>query len=121
MEVLTSGANLAQYGFGASGGALIITMKKGAAQGAPRSDIVRFPFKGYYRQRTFYTPKYDHAATAGSVNQTLSTVYWNPDIGSDSNGNASVPYLNNVEKGNYRVVIEGIDDDGNFRQASFTV
>jgi hypothetical protein len=113
VEVLTSGANLAIYGLGASGGALIITMKKGAAQGAQASDIVRFAFKGYYQERTFYTPKYPHAETDPEFNQTVSTIYWNPNIGSDKDGRASIQYTSSGAKGNYRIVIEGIDDDGN--------
>ena len=42
-----------------------------------------------------------------------STISWNPNIITDKDGKASFEYFNNDTKGTYRVVIEGIDDDGN--------
>ena len=41
------------------------------------------------------------------------TIYWNPNIITDKDGKASFAYFNNDIKGTYRVVIEGIDDNGN--------
>jgi uncharacterized protein YfaS (alpha-2-macroglobulin family) len=42
-----------------------------------------------------------------------STIYWQPDIITDKEGKASFEYFNADGKGTYRVVIEGIDADGN--------
>lgn len=41
------------------------------------------------------------------------TIYWNPDIQTDTNGNASFSCYNLGLKGNYRVTVEGIDRSGN--------
>ena len=40
-------------------------------------------------------------------------LYWNPNIATDKNGNVSFEYFNAGSKGTYRVIIEGIDVDGN--------
>ncbi|MCO5945870.1 hypothetical protein [Mucilaginibacter flavidus] len=42
-----------------------------------------------------------------------STIYWNPNIITDKDGKASFEYFNADGKGTYRVVVEGIDADGN--------
>jgi len=120
IEVLKSGAYLAIYGFNASGGALVITMKKGTGSDAAiPSDIVNYQFKGFYAVRTFYVPKYAHTPTDRGVQHQNATIYWNANIGTDNDGKASIEYLNTGPKGNYRVVIEGIDDDGNLGRQVF--
>ena len=120
IEVLKSGSYLAIYGSNAPGGALVITMKKGPGSGASvASDIVSYQFtKGFYSARTFYVPKYAHQSTGPAAHQN-ATIYWNPNIGSDKDGNASFEYFNGGAKGTYRVVIEGIDDDGNLGRKVF--
>ena len=42
-----------------------------------------------------------------------STIYWQPELITDKDGNASFEYYNADRTGNYRVVIEGIDNKGN--------
>jgi hypothetical protein len=114
IEVLTSGANLAIYGSNAPNGALIITLKRGAGNsslaGITVDGLITYKFNGYYKAREFYFPKY--AATSQNASE-LKTVYWNPNIITDVNGKASFDYFNTAGKGNYRIVIEGIDADGN--------
>ena len=120
IEVLRSGAYLTLYGSNAPGGALVITMKKGPGNSASvASDIVSYQFKnGFFSARTFYVPKYAHRSTSPAAHQN-ATVYWNPNIGSDKDGNASFEYFNGELKGDYRVVIEGLDDDGNLGRQVF--
>ncbi|MGZ3945526.1 MAG: hypothetical protein ACXVJB_11320, partial [Mucilaginibacter sp.] len=48
-----------------------------------------------------------------------STVYWNPNILADKDGKASFEYYNADTKGTYRVVVEGIDDDGKLGRAVY--
>jgi hypothetical protein len=42
-----------------------------------------------------------------------STIYWNPEIRTDNDGNASVEYYNADRPGIYKIIVEGIDDHGN--------
>ena len=54
------------------------------------------------------------ASKTGMQNADMrTTIYWNPNIITDKDGKASFEYFNNDTKGVYRVVIEGIDTDGN--------
>jgi hypothetical protein len=117
IEVLRSGAYLAIYGSEAPGGALVITTKRGSEDGYAIANrdptgIITYPFSGFYKARKFYSPKY---GTKNNVQQPdlRSTIYWNPNIITDKDGKATFEYFNADTKGTYRVVVEGIDDNGN--------
>jgi len=123
IEVLTSGANLAIYGSNASGGALIITTKRGGEMDttykqAQPNGLITFPFMGVYKAKAFYEPKYQPANNR-QLPDNRTTVYWNPNIVTDRDGKASIEYFNNDSKGTYRVVVEGIDIEGNLGRAIY--
>jgi hypothetical protein len=115
VEVLTSQSYLSMYGSNAAYGALVITLKRGSELGNPASiavdGLITYKFKGYYKAREFYSPKYTSKNEAQIVDER-KTIYWNPNIITDEKGKASFEYYNGG-KGNYRVVVEGIDGDGN--------
>jgi outer membrane receptor protein involved in Fe transport len=119
IEVLTTGGYLAQYGSGASGGALVITTKRGGENtgsyqtSAQPAGLIAFRFRGYHVARTFYTPKYDHPKTDTEPFDFRAAIYWNPNVTIDEKGKASISWFNADAKGTYRVVVEGIDNDGN--------
>ncbi len=117
IEVLTSGSYLTVYGSNAPGGALVITTKRGGDNKYLTSEIpeglITVPFKGFYRARTFYTPKYSGPKTDGQAPDLRNTIYWNPILMTGPDGKTSFSYFNNDTKGVYRIVIEGIDGDGN--------
>jgi TonB-dependent Receptor Plug Domain len=122
VEVLRSGNYLSIYGSEAPLGALVITMKHGGEGTAyytqlQPNGIMTFPFPGFYKAKAFYTPKYEHKNTGQPDNRT--TIYWKPNILTDKDGKASIEYFNNDTKGTYRVVVEGIDDDGNLGRAVY--
>jgi len=80
----------------------------------PKSDILTINPMGYVKKRDFYVPKYAVAKQApGAANDLRTTIYWNPKIVTDNTGKASFEFYNADGKGNYRVVVEGIDGDGN--------
>jgi hypothetical protein len=117
IEVLRSGASNAVYGSDAAGGMLIITMKHGSENNYVTSEkpagLITLPFKGYYVARTFYMPKYASPKTDITHPDLRNTVYWNPDITTGADGKASFEYFNNDTRGVYRLVMEGIDEEGN--------
>jgi len=117
IEVLRSGAYLAVYGSQAPGGALIITTKRGSSANYVTSvvpaGLITYRFNGYYKSRTFYSPKYTGPRTEAQAMDLRSTIYWNPNIITDKDGKASLEFFNADTKGTYRIVIEGIDDNGN--------
>lgn len=118
IEVLRSKAYTAIYGSIAATGALVITMKHGGEINTrippkPLFGLATYPFEGYHKERAFYSPLYTHQKTDSDSPDIRSTIYWNPNIITDKDGKASFEYFNNDTKGNYKIVIEGIDDDGN--------
>ena len=97
---------------------MVITMKHGSEHNYLTSEnpsgLISYVFKGYYAARAFYSPKYDKPNTGNYQTADLrSTIYWNPNIITGKDGKASFEYYNADTKGTYRVVIEGIDDNGN--------
>ncbi len=115
IEVL-SGANSAIYGMGAGNGVLIITTKQGG--GLDPRDIASIGVlpvmpKGFYKAREFYQPKYDNPALAQKQHDYRSTICWQPEIVTGKDGNASLDYFNADGTGTYKVVVEGIDNNGN--------
>ncbi|MFB9843241.1 carboxypeptidase-like regulatory domain-containing protein [Mucilaginibacter ginsenosidivorans] len=117
IEVLRSGFATNIYGRSISGGgALVITTKRGTEWATdlyniPPAGVVTLKYKGFHKTKAFYQPKY--APKADSPGSARSTIYWNPNMLTDKDGKASLDYFTPDVKGTYRVVIEGIDDDGN--------
>lgn len=68
---------------------------------------------GFYKAREFYSPKYDNSALVGRQRDLRSTIFWKPEIKTDKDGNASFEYYNADGTGMYKIVVEGIDNNGN--------
>jgi len=121
IEILRSGGYLSIYGSSASSGALIVTLKHGAEAQHTTSDgvdgLIIHSFNGFYKAREFYMPKYN-VQTGKQPNDDRSTIYWNPDI-ITTNGKASIEYYNEGSPATYRVVVEGIDGNGNLCRQVF--
>lgn len=79
----------------------------------PKSNVVDLTPLGYIKEYTFYTPKYE-TAESKNVRDIRSTVYWNPSVKTDVNGEAKIQFYNGDGNGDYKIVIEGIDVTGNF-------
>jgi hypothetical protein len=116
IEVLMGPHFAAIYGSQAAGGALIITTKRAKKINnyyREATGVIVYTAKGFYKAREFYSPQYDNPKTNQKMADLRSTIYWNPNIITDKDGKASFEYFNADGKGTYRVVVEGIDADGN--------
>lgn len=108
-------ASAAIYGMQGANGVIVITTRQRA--GTMSGDITSIGIlpvtvKGFHKAREFYSPKYD-APVSMSRPDLRSTIYWEPNIVTDKDGNASVEFYNSDSRGSYRVVVEGIDNQGN--------
>jgi hypothetical protein len=118
VEVLKYG-NSAIYGVRGGFGVLVFTtkqIKRGAYKNIAAEGVLPIAAKGYYKARTFYSPKYDNAkanAAAVKIRDLRTTIYWNPELPVDKDGNAAIDFYNADSPGKYRVVIEGMDGNGN--------
>jgi len=116
VELLKSGAYLALYGTSAPGGALVFTTKRGGEyKNKPivSPGLIRFSFKGFYKSKEFYSPKYEHQGDNNDQKDLRSTICWIPELVTDKNGRVSFEYYNADGHGAYRIIIEGIGDTGN--------
>ncbi|MES2109219.1 MAG: carboxypeptidase regulatory-like domain-containing protein [Bacteroidota bacterium] len=116
IEVITDVHYGAIYGTRGADGVIMATTKlahrtSGYYKDAP--GVITYMPKGFYKAREFYSPQYDNPHTNQKMADLRSTIYWNPNIITDKDGKASFSYFNADGKGTYRVVIEGIDADGN--------
>lgn len=121
IEVITDISLSTLYGSDAYYGILIITTKQGKGRKLSEINapgITIFTPKGYDSVRQFYSPKYDINFDKNPDLRT--TIYWNPNIVTDVNGKANINYYNADKAGNYRIVIEGIDAEGNIARKVIT-
>jgi TonB-dependent SusC/RagA subfamily outer membrane receptor len=119
IEVLRNVSSTGIYGSRGSNGLIIVTTKHGDDNDntyngpvAGRGIKPYYP-KGYFKARTFYSPQYDQPKINKQLADLRSTIYWNPNVQTNADGSAFFEYFNAGSKGSYRVLVEGIDDDGN--------
>ena len=68
---------------------------------------------GYQKPAAFYSPKYETMQQKENPMPDLrTTLYWNPKVQTDKQGNASVEFYTADSEAPFSVVIEGITDDG---------
>ncbi|MDB4922385.1 TonB-dependent receptor [Mucilaginibacter sp.] len=123
VEVLLGPFRTAIYGSRGANGILLITSKKGrdamSAYERYAPGVITYTPKGYYKVRDFYSPQHNNPKTDQQLPDLRSTIYWNPNFITDKAGKASFQFFNADTKGTYRVVIEGVDSDGNLGRQVF--
>ncbi|NRF37861.1 TonB-dependent receptor [Pedobacter foliorum] len=113
IEVLRSPSLTAVYGVEGVNGVILINTRSGGTRGTEYNpSIFSFSPKGFDNARIFYSPRYDHKKTIVELADLRSTIYWNPVLKMDKNGKAKVSFFNAGDPGTYKVVIEGINADG---------
>ena len=93
---------------------IVIRTKKGNwTKSKPPQNIRRIDWPGYQRPEEFYSPKYETPQEKNSFNEDLrTTLYWNPGVITNENGEASFDFYTADTETTYSVVIEGITNDG---------
>lgn len=77
----------------------------------PKTNVIDMVPLGYVKERQFYAPKYD-TPDSKNTNDYRTTIYWNPDVVLDDEGNATLNFYNGDGNGRYKVVVEGQDEAG---------
>jgi TonB-dependent SusC/RagA subfamily outer membrane receptor len=108
-------ASASIYGMDGANGVLIITTKDGSEANKDIVSVGVLPIApiGFYKARTFYSPKYEYTNGNSTVPEMRPTIYWNPEIKTDKDGKTSIDYFNAETTGIYKVIVEGIDKNGN--------
>ncbi|WP_113639528.1 TonB-dependent receptor [Nubsella zeaxanthinifaciens] len=121
VEILKSIGTTAIYGMQGGAGVIVINTKRGdgARSVNPYTPgLVNYVPKGYAVVREFYAPKYD--VKPDSRPDLRTTIFWEPQMVSDASGKAKISYFNADVPGTYRLVIEGIDVQGNLARKVLT-
>lgn len=122
IEVLRTIGNLAIYGMRGGGGVLIINTKRGEPGSAIRSyapGITTYSPQGYYIGREFYSPNYDNPKVSKELPDLRTTVFWSPNILTDTTGKGKCEFFTGGEPGTYKVVAEGLDGKGGIGRQVF--
>lgn len=113
---VVKGAQAAIFGSRGGSGAILVTTKIGFDQ--RYSPSVKFNIKvatplGYQEAKEFYAPRYETGAQKNDAAPDLrTTVYWNPNVATSSEGAAQVDFYAADDPASYAVVIEGVTADG---------
>ena len=109
IEVL-EGAKAAIYGSRGASGVILVYTKQGEKNTLTSTSIStpKFNITGFSEEKQFYTPKYEV-----DVNQNdNTTLYWNPKITTDKNGNATINFYNMTNAKKIQIAIEALSPFG---------
>lgn len=114
---ILKGPAAAIYGVRGGGGVISVLTRRGNDdydwndEAAP--GIVTFTKRGYYTTREFYSPRYDLDLPENLRPDYRSTVYWDPTIITDENGEATVSfYTTDAATTQYQFQLEGLSFSG---------
>lgn len=77
-----------------------------------RNGIISFIHPGFSRPREFYVPVYTKNDSNQERQDNRSTLYWNPTLKLDEQGNSKVSFYTSDLPATYKVVLEGISAEG---------
>jgi hypothetical protein len=109
------GPGAAVFGSQGANGAIIIYTKLGKGSTTSRKVFhsIAMPINGYQNTRFFYSPDYSKPKPSENNQADIrNTIYWNPYIQPDENGNASISYYNNEVNTTVNINLEGITNNG---------
>ena len=94
-------------------GTIAVYLKKGTAIRYKSFSIkgkTAYTYDGYSITREFYEPGYGN--TSNHIKNTARTLYWNPDISTDTSGNLHFSFSNFSNAKKIRITIEGVAENG---------
>lgn len=108
------GANAAIFGSQGGNGVIVISLKKGVSiNSTPQVSFAAIKPLGLQKPEHFYMPKYEVDSVMNDSKADLrTTIYWNPSLTTDENGNIKLKFYTADESNDYTVVFEGITKYG---------
>lgn len=97
---------------------LIITKRHDKREQVYTPNIAKFIPQGFSRSREFYSPKYE-VVTNKYKSDFRSAIYWNPELRANKDESMKFNFYTSDAKGNYRITVEGIDEEGNIGRQVF--
>jgi hypothetical protein len=91
----------------------LFTKKKNFASLIDTKNLTFNEFNGYTKENKFREIKYtDGIALNSRKADYRNTLYWNPEVTSDENGEANISFYTSDEKGKFLITIEGVGASG---------
>ncbi|WP_256005183.1 carboxypeptidase-like regulatory domain-containing protein [Pedobacter deserti] len=84
-------------------------------------DIAHYRPVPTVRPQAFYSPKYTVTQTSAADNDFQSTIYWKPDITTDSEGKSRISFYTSDVTGSYTLNIQGTDMNGHFGSTTMKI
>jgi outer membrane receptor protein involved in Fe transport len=111
------GPEAAIFGNGSSGGVIAIYTKRAdpnykGKDLPPAPGIATVKLPGFYAAREFYQPRYNALLTNPPADPRTSTLYWNPRVRTNANGQAELHFFTADGGGTFQAVAEGVSVDG---------
>lgn len=101
------------------GPTVLIFTNRGMVQKFYNPSITNLNIKGYNKVREFYEPKYDNPKVNTQQPDLRTTVYWSPYLKTNAEGKTKFSFYNADGPGSYKVVIEGINADGQLGRQTY--
>ncbi len=120
--VMRSSVDLAIFGAQGAGGAIVVTLRKGARL-EPAKGFVQTNLLGFQLPTRFYSPRYGvNVPRDYPTKDTRLTLHWEPEFEVSPSGGTFSIWANDVPS-TYRIIIEGITDMGTpfFQTRTFTI
>jgi len=112
------------YGSAGGSGIVAIYTRRSASNEKIKTDpkFSQLKVPGYEPARSFRFPDYDDPSTDRLQDDFRSTIYWNPNITTDTNtGKSSVSFFAADLEGTYRIIAEGISQSGEPIRCEYSV
>lgn len=109
---LLKGPRAAFWGARGANGVILIYTKRGEGQTYNPVLSPDFTISAHAVEKEFYSPKYDVKKEEHRAPDYRATLYWNPNIKTDENGNAKVKFFNSDTAKELQVSIEGLSKNG---------
>jgi hypothetical protein len=106
-------AGFVGVGSGSPGGAICVYTKEKFKEDEKPDKLNHFEYQGYSITKEFYKPDYNSAEAKQTVPDNRTTLYWNPDVYTDSETKAvKLNFFNNDFSKKFKIVLEGFDAAG---------
>jgi hypothetical protein len=108
---------------GGRGGAIAVYTKKGRdMETTVPEGLNHVMLTGYSQFKEFYNPSYEVEVAGASISDNRTTLYWNPDLATDAQGQRlQLEFFNNDFTKKFRVVLEGINQAGKMTRVVRTI
>jgi len=111
VEIIKQASKAAIYGPEGKYGVIIVYTKTGRPK--PNNAFTsKHKVQGFSKVKEFYSPKYDVVLEEHKNPDNRATLYWNPSVKTDKNGNATIVFYNSDTAKSFQVDIQALSEYG---------